>query len=294
MNPSSVSSSPRALAREISMLARGEYAARLGLRAARLEDGRFSVEMPFDGTIVNRGGKVHGGAIASVLMAAARLGAAASERAESERRVRLLTANVGFLCAPQKGPLVATAEVVRRGREVAHMRVDAVDEDGATIANAGILVGFVESDVQSGLATGHQRSRLDLDETQASPVPASPYLTAAGVSTLPPAGRSARALLPKVRNRAENPVRVDEGAVAGLADSCAAYAAHLYEPQPGQAGGVTVSLALAFQAGRDEDLLGVGEVTGHVSGCYLTAVEVVGVESGIPVASGFAVYRLPA
>jgi hypothetical protein len=87
---------------------------------------------------------------------------------------------------------------------------------------------------------------------------------------------------------------VDEGAVAGLVDSCAAYAAHMRAPSASPRGGVTVSMALAFHASGAEDLVGVGIVQGHAAGCYTATVDVAGAASGATVATGFAVYRLPA
>ena len=288
------SPSSRALDRELAALAAGEYPARLGLRPERVEEGRAAVAMPFDPSIVNRGGRVHGGALASLLLAAARIAVAASERAESERRVRLLTANVSFLAVPRHGRLVGEASVIRRGREIAHTSVNAFDEDGTTVANAAIAVGVVDPAAAEEVVVAHGRSARPRDLAQGTRVPGSPYLSAAGVLVLPPEQRSARALLPQARNRAMDPPRVDEGAIAGLADSCAAYAAHLREPGFGQRGGVTVSMALAFHSSREEDLIGIGTVTGHAAGCYVAGVDVTAAASGASVASGFAVYRLPA
>jgi acyl-coenzyme A thioesterase PaaI-like protein len=103
----------------------------------------------------------------------------------------------------------------------------------------------------------------------------------------------ASAFLPLARNHASQPLRIDEGAVAGLADSCAAYAAHLCETHVGERGGVTVSMALAFHSARAEDVIGTGVVTSRVAGSYIAVVEVSGATSGASAASGFAVYRLP-
>lgn len=291
--PSSFASSP-ALDRELATLADGEYAARLGLRAVRVAEGNVAVELPFAPSVMNRGGRMHGGALASVLLAAARVAGAASERAASERTVRLLSANVAFLAAPRHGRVVAEARVVRRGRDIAHAAVTAADEGSVVVASATIAIGLVDPSVhEEGLALhAHLASSLDL--AAGTRVPGSPYLSTAGVLILPPEGGSARALLPQECNRASDPARVDEGAIAGLADSCAAYAAHMRAPSASPRGGVTVSMALAFHASLAEDLIGVGVVRGHAAGCYTATVDVAGAASGASVATGFAVYRLPA
>lgn len=290
--PSSIASSP-VLDRELAALADGEYAARLGLRAVRVADGGVAVELPFAPSIMNRGGRVHGGALASVLLAAARVAAASSERPASDRTVRLLTANVAFLAVPRHGRVLAEASVLRRGRDIAHAAVTAVDEDGVAVATGAIAIGFVDPSIGADETAIQPRSAAPLDLAAGTRVPGSPYLSTAGVLVLPPEGQHARALLPQERNRAPDPARVDEGAIAGLADSCAAYAAHLREPGASARGGVTVSMALAFHTSLAEDVIGVGVVQGRAAGCYTAAVDVTGASSGAAVASGFAVYRLP-
>jgi acyl-coenzyme A thioesterase PaaI-like protein len=162
------------------------------------------------------------------------------------------------------------------------------------VASAAIAIGLVDPSVREDGMALPARSASSLDLAVGTRVPGSPYLSTAGVLVLPPEGGSARALLPQERNRASDPARVDEGAIAGLADSCAAYAAHLRAPSASPRGGVTVSMALAFHASLAEDLIGVGVVQGHAAGCYTAAVDVAGAASGASVATGFAVYRLPA
>lgn len=281
-----------ALDREISALADGEYAARLDLRS-QVDADAFRLELPFDAGITNRGGGIHGGALVSVLMAAARVSAAASERGQSERRPRLLTANVAFLSVPRRGRLVARAEVVRRGREIAHASATAVDQDGVSVAAGAMTIGFVDSSAREQSTAEQGRADSCIDLSSGNPVSGSPYLAAAGVLVLPPEGPMARIWLPQERNRASDPRRVDEGAIAGLADSCAAYAAHLQTPQATAQGGLTVSLALTFHTELAADLIGTGVVKGGGAGCCTAAVEVASGVGGIPVASGFAVYRLP-
>lgn len=285
---------PPSLARELAALENGEYAARLALRPARVDDDCVAVELGFDPTIMNRGGRVHGGAIASLLLAAARVAAAASERPTTDRSVRLLTLNVEFLSSPHHGRLLAESHVVRRGREIAHTMVRCVDEGGTSVASAAAAIGLVRPDaVEEGGPAAELADRRPVDFAAGTRVPGSPYLSTAGMLVLPPENGSARALMPRERNRASDPSRIDEGAIAGLADSCAAYAAHMQEPRVGARGGVTVSMALVFHAARDEDLIGVGEVKGHAAGCYTAAVDVAGLASAIPVASALVVYRLP-
>lgn len=293
MGSGSETASSPSLDRAVAALSDGEYAARLGFRPTQLARARATVAMPFAETIVNRGGKVHGGALASLLIAAARIAAAASERPDSARRIRLLSANIAFLSAPRRGPLVAEASVVRRGRDIAHVSVNASDDEGTNAATAAIAVGLVDPDVPEDLKVPGHRAFAPDDIARASPVPGSPYLSAAGVMVLPSSQRSSRAVLPRIRNRATDPDRVDDGAIAGLADSCAAYAAHLCAPQSHERGGMTVSMALTFQSSRDEDLIGVGAVSGRAAGCYLATVDVTGLRSRVSVASGLVVYRLP-
>ncbi len=121
---------------------------------------------------------------------------------------------------------------------------------------------------------------------------ASPYLSRAGVTRIAPEGRVARLRIPYALNDAPSPPRVDDGAIAGLVDSCAAFASYLDGEAELDRSGVTVSMSLSIFRSAPADLIGRAQVIGRSGESRVAQVDVAAAESGHAVASGLAVYRL--
>lgn len=276
--------------REAALVAAGEYASRLGLAVTHLDEGRAGVGMPFSAALLNSAGRIHGGAIASVVLAAARVALATSERTGSLRRPRILSANVSFLAVPARGSIEAVAEVERRGRELAHLLARATDEQGTLIATASFASCLLPP--PDGSEVGSSMPERSPGPTAGEALSRSPYLQAADFRVLRSEADAAAAVLPLRPNLAAGPLRIDEGAIAGLVDSCAAYAAHLTVPRSRRRGGVTVQMSILFHRDAVEDVEGRGTVESRTNGTHLASVAIRARGSGLSVASGFAVYRL--
>jgi len=225
------------------------------------------------------------------MLAAGRLAAAASERSEPARYPWCLGVSVSFLGVPREGAVTSRATVLRRGRDVAHIGADARDSSGASVASASLTCSF-RADGDNPSASRTALGGAESECTSTGTIAASPYLSAAGVEFLDPAGRIARLRLPCAPNVAENPRRVDDGAIAGLVDSCAAFASYLDDREGFERSGVTVSMSLNLHAAVPEDLLGRAWVLSRSGSCRIAQVEVGGVASGLVAASGVAVYRI--
>ena len=277
--------------RELDSLASGEYARRVRLRALDVRDGAASVELPVHASLFNRGGRIHGGAIASVVLAAGRLAAASSEREPTLRAIASIDSHVAFLSVPGEATVTARAHVLRRGRDVAHVAVAAEDSGGRAIARAALTCVFFDPAEAAGATRAAVRARPAATGSGGR-VAASPYLSAAGVEVLEPTGRIVRLKLPYAGNGAEAPRRVDDGAIAGLVDSCAAFASYLDDGRSATRGGVTVSMSMHLLTPRPEDLLGRAWVLARTADCRVAQVEVSGIASGLLVATGTAVYRI--
>ena len=277
--------------REIAALASGTYARRLALTASAVGDGTASVTMPFGELLLNRGGRMHGGAIASVALAAARLATAASERPDSVRWPWCSAATIAFLNVPSEGVVTAGASVLERGRDLAHVGVDVRDGDGRRVASAALTCalqakGDAQATTLSTVAVPSEQTTSVVSVTE------SPYLSAAGIRRFEPSGRVARLRLPFEINAADNPRRIDDGAIAGLVDSCAAFASYLDDGQSFDRRGVTASLTLSFHEASCADAVGAGWVLSRSGSSRVAHVEVIDVSSGHLVASGDAVYRI--
>lgn len=277
--------------REIAAVETGAYARRLGLVVVAARDGEASVTLPIGPATQNRGGRVHGGAIASVLLAAARVATAASEREGPARNVWCLDAHVSFLEVPGPRAVTAEARVEKRGRDLAHVSVVAHDADGAHVARAAVTAVLVD-DVPRPTSSRIAPTFGSAGTEAGAAIEGSPYLTAAGVRLLDPAGGVARLRLPHQPNGTDGPSRVDDGAIAGLIDSCAAFASYLDSGASIDRRGVTVSMSVQFLAPMPEDLIGSARVVTSAADCRVAEIEVLGAASCAVAARGTAVYRI--
>ena len=279
------------LVRERESVASGAYTRRLRLEVLAAGQGEASVSLPVHDAVINRSGRVHGGAIASGMLTAGRLAAAASERETTTRLITCCHSHVAFLDIPADAAVVSRARVLRRGRDVAHVAAKSLAADGSEIARSSLTFAFVEQAAAFG-DTDAARGVPCADPGDDSSMSASPYLSAAGVTRLESEGGVARLRVPYAINAASSPARVDDGAIAGLVDSCAAFAAYLDAGIDLGRTGVTVSMSINVLAASEEDLVGRAWVTARAGDSCISRIEVSGAATGRGVASGSAVYRI--
>ena len=122
------------LARLREALARVPYARLLGLEFVGAERGtaRFAVDVREE--LTRMGGILHGGAIVSLLDSAA----AFAVLTLLEPGINTVTVDftVHFLRPVSAGRIEASARVLRRGRRVAILSVEATDQNGLLVATA--------------------------------------------------------------------------------------------------------------------------------------------------------------
>ncbi len=118
-----------------SLIATSPYAVLLGLEVVELGDGRAVLLMPFREALVTVGRTVHGGALASLLdttaMAAAWCGAPEPDRLQGST----IGLSVSYLAPADEADVVAEGRVLRRGRSIAHVEVQAT-AGGTAVASA--------------------------------------------------------------------------------------------------------------------------------------------------------------
>lgn len=99
------------------------------------ERGRATLEVTVGTEHVNKGGVAHGGLYSMLLDMA--LGGTLVSTLLVEQWCATTALNISFLEAAHIGDhLVATGRVVRRGRNVAHLTGEVVDQNGRSIATA--------------------------------------------------------------------------------------------------------------------------------------------------------------
>jgi uncharacterized protein (TIGR00369 family) len=111
----------------------------LGIKVRSLEQDRAELVLPYRPELATMGDVVHGGAIATLIDTA---GMAAAWADDSEADVpagATLSMTVDYVEAARGGDLLATAEVVRRGRSISFCEITVTEPPGARVVAKGLI-----------------------------------------------------------------------------------------------------------------------------------------------------------
>jgi uncharacterized protein (TIGR00369 family) len=121
---------------QIEALEKAPFAILLGLKVESSARGAAVVRMPFNLRLLNDGGPkapVHGGAIATLADMAA---CAAVWSLDETVRSATISMTVNYTGFATESDLVARAQVRRKGKRIASISVEIVDDSGALVADA--------------------------------------------------------------------------------------------------------------------------------------------------------------
>jgi len=279
----------RLLSRVLAQLGASAYLSRLGFSIDGVDDGVARARLRETESSANRAGMVHGGATASLIIAAAELAAVSTERERHECEPRIAMLGVSFVDAIRaSGALYASARVVRRGRDVVHLAAEARSPGAETAATALLVYRLADpAEIRTRAVRGRVATAA---QSQGEPLPGSPYLGSAGAVLLDSAGEWSRMALPVSRNEGTE-VRVHDGAVVGLADICAAMAAFRSCGEHVGGASATVSLSMAWAGSATGEVRAGARVLGR-SGTHFTNEAEVWDAEGLLLASGLICYRV--
>jgi uncharacterized protein (TIGR00369 family) len=260
------------LARILAAAGGSAYLRRVGFRCEHAGDGSARARLEYTDANANRAGAVHGGAIATLLLGAAELAAASTERDAHDRDLRPAMLSVAFLGGVRAASdIVATARVLRRGRDTIHVSVEAVS--GQDDATASALLAYRVGDSRVLHAEPPPSRAAQRTHTSGGRLAGSAYMGAGGAQILESAGDWSCMLLPLQPNEGATG-RVHEGAVVGLVDTCAALAAFRGLPETSRPASATVSLSIAWTGTLDGDLGAGARLIGHEGTSYTCEAEV--------------------
>ena len=112
-----------------------ELAKLLGIRITKFEEGNCTVELLVGAQHLNMAGVVHGGVHATLLDTS--MGGTLVSIIEEEEWCATAQLDISYLNAVREGVcLIATSEVVRRGRHIAHVEGILDTADGTRVASA--------------------------------------------------------------------------------------------------------------------------------------------------------------
>jgi uncharacterized protein (TIGR00369 family) len=124
---------------DLSSIERAPFSALLGLKIESAANGEARVRMPFRLDLLNEGGPqvpIHGGAIASLIDTAAVTAVWTDPKTPQSATISM---TINYLNAGVSTDLIATAKVRKRGRHVASLSVEVVDEKGKVIADSLVI-----------------------------------------------------------------------------------------------------------------------------------------------------------
>lgn len=275
------------------------YQRRLGIEIKSVGDGESEISLPLRRSNVNRSGNLHGGAHASLMLSAASLAAASTEREPADGKTLSPRAlSLSYLGAARNTGVNARATLLRRGRDVAHMGVEVADDAGGPIASGKVTIAIHEEGlrVSSKTSSGHERcaavyGRLALRDGR--PVQGSPFLEESGLIAFDEHVDAWNSLLIPVAKNERADGFIDDGAVVGLVDNCGSLAAYTAEGVEREMLGATLSMSVAFAAPARGPVVGSGRLLAHLGSALTSEVEIWSPDDGRLRACGLVCYRIP-
>ncbi|MEM8962943.1 MAG: PaaI family thioesterase [Acidobacteriota bacterium] len=117
----------------------------LDIRIETIEPDRCVLRLPFRDDLLQPGGLVHGGAIASLVDSAAAI-ALFTGLERPPKKVATIDLHMSYLNAVRDEDLLAEATVRRRGRSVVYLAADVTTPEGRDIAHAELVFRVVLGD----------------------------------------------------------------------------------------------------------------------------------------------------
>ena len=267
------------------------YTAALGVRARELTKERAVLALPFAEGNANPGQALHGGCAASL---AAIGGQAVTRLALGEASGPWHTAalQVGYLSAAIGEDVVATATLLREGKQLCFVGIEIATADGKPIAHA---TSVVRARLGSPPAT-MQRGAGDAGRAEPGPMgPAIgqlPFVRARGIRVEHMTGGTSRLVMPKLAANADGGGGVHEGALLALLDTTGAMAAWA-ETGPGRFKASTPALqAQLFAPAPDVDWIAYGRMHQRDGELLWSDAEAARADDGCVFARATVVYRI--
>ena len=110
------------------------YVGHLGMRLIEMKPDTATLALPFSDTLVTIGTTVHGGAIASLIDTTAMVAAWSGAEAPANMRGTTVGLTVTYLTPANHEDIIATASVLRRGRNLVYLDVEVRTASGTAVA----------------------------------------------------------------------------------------------------------------------------------------------------------------
>jgi uncharacterized protein (TIGR00369 family) len=275
------------------------YHAGLGLRVESIEPDRVRLRVPYKDENSNPGRALHGGVAASTIAIAGGLAAWTGIEEKPGLETSTLDLSVNYLAAAIGEDIVATAEVLRRGKEIVYSEVDVRTGAGKRIAIGLVTFRAFDRAANPG-ADDRQRttaapavSAARSNVKGANAFVLTPFIARLGLSVEHAHGGEAMLAMPFAPQHADADGAVHEGALAALIDTTGALASWSITGLDMRFKASTVGIHANFHApARGETVAAHARTLRRNNEIFLNQVTVSGRTSGVVVATGSVTYRI--
>lgn len=276
------------------------YNARLGIKVESIELDRVRLRVPYKDENSNPGKALHGGVAASTINIAGALAAWTGLDERPDLETGTLDLSVNYLAAAIGEDIVATAEVLRRGKEIVYADVDIRNDAGKRIAKG--LVTYRAFD-HGAVPAARERQRVAKPELPAAArselikgarsFVMVPFIARLGIEADHAHDGQAVLHMPFKTENADADDAVHEGALAALIDTSGALASWSITGLNFAYKASTVGIHVNYHArARREAVVAQARTQRRNNEIFLNHVTVSGHGSGTVVATGSVTYRI--
>lgn len=283
-----------------SRFAQAPYDRALGIRVESIERDSVRIRVPYSDFNSNPGRALHGGAIASTIGIAGALAAWSGFDSAPHLETGTLDLSVNYLAAAIGEDIIATAEVLRRGKEIVYSDVDV-----RTGAEKRIARGLVTYRGAILRARPHSEQRqlhhvsqafepADVEiPPMASALVSLPFISRLGITIAHMMQGHAVLEMPFLTENTDAAGAVHEGAIAALIDTTGAMAAWSLVGLDFRFKASTVGIHVNYHsASRGEALVASAQTLRRNEEIFLNRVDVSGRNTGRLIAAGTVTYRI--
>lgn len=274
------------------------YCAGLGLRVEAIETDRVRLRLPYRDENSNPGRALHGGVAASLIDIAGGLAAWTGLDDRPGLETSTLDLSVNYLAAAIGEDVVATAAVLRRGKEIVYSEVDVRTDAGKRIA-VGLVTFRAFDRAANPAAAERQRTTAAAAVAAREKVKGAdlfvmaPYIGRLGMTVDAAHGGESVLAMPFRAELADATGATHEGALAALMDTTGALASWSLTGLNMRFKASTVGIHANYLAPAvGEDVVAHARTLRRDNEIFLNRVEVSGRASGVVVATGSVTYRI--
>lgn len=268
------------------------YCRFLDLQGAEIQPGRVTFHLPYRDAISNPGRQVHGGVVSSALGIAGRVAALSQVDLDASYTASTVELNVVYLSSAVGEDIVAEGVVLRRGKELSHVRCVVANREGKQLATGISIFRTVAGSEAAPAPLARGKDTDDTPPPFASSLGGSNYISAAGIAIKSMKGGRAKLFLPYRDDLSDGQGALHEGVVGALVDTAGAMAAWSnITPKAGMRVS-TVSIDVNFCAAvAKQDVLAYSQTVTRRKELFFNRVDVIAAD-GTPVALGSVIYRI--